>query len=83
MGRWVHTCERMLPAPAQTLRRRKGTVSYARTIGGNHVGQLDVEYVVGGNGDAIGGLPVDAGGVLACSLHGIGRGGRCRDRRRA
>lgn len=64
-----------LQGQAQTLPSCKGTISYAQTIGGNYVGQLDIEYVVSEGGDAISGLPVNSGGVLACSLRRIDRGG--------
>jgi hypothetical protein len=56
---------------ALTERSCRGTISYAQTINGVYVGQLDIQYVVSEGGKAIDGLPVNSGGVLACKLRRI------------
>lgn len=62
-----------LEGQSQTLPNCTGTISYAQTINGSYVGQLDIRYVVSEGGDAIDGLPVNSGGVLACKLRRIDR----------
>jgi hypothetical protein len=41
---------------------------YDQKINGAPVGQLEINYVILDNGDAIWGLPLNSGGVLACVL---------------
>jgi hypothetical protein len=60
-----------LQGQAVTLPNCTGTISYAQSLGGSYVGQLDIQYVVSDGGAAIDGLPVNSGGVLSCSLKRI------------
>lgn len=53
-----------------------GTISYTATVFDQPAGTLDIQYVVFDGGNQISGLPVNSGGVLACSLHRIGTPGR-------
>lgn len=48
-----------------------GTISYVHTLGGAPAGLLDIRYVIHDRGNAIQGLPVNSGGVLACTLRRI------------
>jgi len=51
-----------------------GTIVYDQKINGNPAGQLNINYVILDNGDAIWGLPLNSGGVLACSLRRLSKG---------
>jgi hypothetical protein len=48
-----------------------GNITYEQTLGGQPAGQLQINYVIFDQGDAIKGLPTNSGGVLACSLKRI------------
>ena len=48
-----------------------GKIIYEQSLGGQPVGQLEINYVIFDHGDAIKGLPTTSGGVLACSLKRI------------
>ncbi len=48
-----------------------GTITYTTTFDGQPSGLLDIEYVIYEHGSAIKGLPLNSGGVLACSLNRI------------
>lgn len=63
-----------LQGQANTLPNCTGTISYAQALGGQYIGQLDIQYVLSDGGDAISGLPVNSGGVLSCSLKRISKG---------
>ncbi len=63
-----------LEGQAYTLPNCTGTISYAQTLGGTYVGQLDINYVVSEGGAAINGLPTNSGGVLSCTLKRIDKG---------
>lgn len=52
-----------------------GKITYAQTIFGTKVADLNIRYVIWDGGDRISGLPVDGGQVLACSLHRISNSG--------
>jgi hypothetical protein len=45
-----------------------GHIVYDQKIDGAPAGQLEINYVILDNGDAIWGLPLNSGGVLACVL---------------
>jgi hypothetical protein len=61
-----------LQGQANTNADCTGFISYMQTLGGSPAGTLDIDYVVSEGGNAINGLPVNSGGVLACSLKRIG-----------
>lgn len=61
----------LLSGQANNLPNCTGTISYTHTLGGASAGVLDIQYVIHDRGDAIQGLPVNSGGVLACSLRRI------------
>ena len=48
-----------------------GTISYETTLDGQPSGVLHIDYVIYDQGGAIKGLPLNSGGVLACSLKRI------------
>jgi hypothetical protein len=50
-----------------------GTIVYDQTINGAPAGQLEINYVILDRGNTIWGLPLNSGGVLACSLRRISR----------
>jgi len=50
-----------------------GHIVYDQTINGVPAGQLDINYVILDNGNTIWGLPLNSGGVLACTLRRIDR----------
>jgi hypothetical protein len=51
-----------------------GFISYTQTLNGQPAGTLDIDYVISEGGNAINGLPLNSGGVLACSLKRISNG---------
>ena len=50
-----------------------GTIVYDQKINGAPAGQLSINYVILDHGDEIWGLPLNSGGVLACTLRRISR----------
>ena len=50
-----------------------GNIVYDQKINGAPAGQLDINYVILDNGNAIWGLPLNSGGVLACTLKRMDR----------
>ena len=50
-----------------------GTIVYDQKINGAPAGQLEINYVILEKGDAIWGLPLNSGGVLACTLQRLNR----------
>ena len=50
-----------------------GNIVYDQKINGAPAGQLDINYVIVDNGNAIWGLPLNSGGVLACTLKRMDR----------
>jgi hypothetical protein len=50
-----------------------GTIVYDQKINGANAGQLEINYVILDNGNAIWGLPLNSGGVLACTLQRLSR----------
>jgi hypothetical protein len=51
-----------------------GTIHYEQQIGGQPAPPLDINYVILDNGDTIWGLPLNSGGVLACTLRRMSQG---------
>ncbi len=60
-----------LTGQANNLPNCTGKISYQHTLGGASAGSLDIQFVIHDSGNAIHGLPVNSGGVLACTLRRI------------
>lgn len=50
-----------------------GFIHYEQTFNGQPAPPLDITYVISDSGDQIWGLPLNSGGVLACTLQRITR----------
>jgi hypothetical protein len=50
-----------------------GTIVYTQTINGAPAGQLNIDFVILDHGNTIWGLPLNSGGVLACTLNRISK----------
>jgi len=51
-----------------------GVIHYEQTLGGQPAPPLDINYVILDGGDTIWGLPLNSGGVLACTLRRVSPG---------
>jgi hypothetical protein len=64
-----------LQGQATTHPNCTGTISYNQTVAGSPAPNLDINYVVSGDGSQINGLPTNSGGVLSCTLRRIDKDG--------